>query len=666
MLGSTASIIFNYFQNKLEEEYNHLSLWYFIFFITGIVIYFSLNVEPDLSYIFCFTFGSIFALALCQKNLLARFVASLAISLMLGVCAGKFRVSNLNVPQVKDSIISQVEGNVESIKPSTKGMQVLLSNVKVLKNQQNLAKIRLNISMKYMNEISINDRVVLLAKLFKPRSNVLPGGYNFGFHTLFAGIGATGYAMEKPKILNASGSGIGTIVYNIRKYIYDRLIFEIGPYKGNFAAAILLGETKGIDRQLMNTMRTTGISHILCVSGLHLSLVAMIFFITARFLLNLSNFLSYNFNVKSIAAGCSIVGSYLYLELSGKQIAATRAFIMTSLIIIAIIMGRQAYPLRSIAIAACLILMMNPEYIFHPSFQLSFIAVLSLISGYQFYIKNSWMLGSSTGIVATVKLYIFSNIYSSFLASIITAPIVINHFYIFSTYSVLMNLIAVPIMSFFLMPLAILAVLLMPLGLESWIIKILGFFITVIVDSANFSVALPGSVWYFGRISGLSLVIFLIGFFWLSLWQTKWRIFGFPIILVSFIMMLNSKQPDLLFDADLKIVGLKNSQGKLVIHANSSVPAFNKQFWANWYGQENVEILPLTTYSFISESGKIININYNNECKEADAQINVAADCRARLLEIDIKALNKGAIIAVFCNKDKCYFERDKNRFNNE
>lgn len=261
-----------------------------------------------------------------------------------------------------------------------------------------------------------------------------------------------------PAIITASSYLYNNgIVYKIRKIIYNRLIDNLGSLKGNFAAAILLGETKAIDRQLMKDMRQSGISHILCVSGLHLSLVAMILFISARFLLNLSNFIAFNYNIKTIAAICSLLGSYGYLELSGRQIAASRAFIMTAIFIIAIIIERAYYPLRSLAIAAFVILSLNPEYIFHPSFQLSFVAVLSLVAGYEFYIKNQWILGDSKGIFASIKFYSASNIYSSFLASIITTPVVINQFYIFSTYSIPMNLIAVPIMSFFLMPLAILA-----------------------------------------------------------------------------------------------------------------------------------------------------------------------------------------------------------------
>nr|WP_241773766.1 ComEC/Rec2 family competence protein [Rickettsia asembonensis] len=90
---------------------------------------------------------------------------------------------------------------------------------------------------------------------------------------------------------------------------------------------------KGLNRQIMQDMRQNGISHVLCVSGLHLSLVVMIIFLTTRFLLNLSNYLAYNFNIKLISAYCSLIGSFGYLELSGMQIAATRAFITAAIFI---------------------------------------------------------------------------------------------------------------------------------------------------------------------------------------------------------------------------------------------------------------------------------------------------------------------------------------------
>ncbi|WP_341790773.1 ComEC/Rec2 family competence protein [Rickettsia endosymbiont of Polydrusus tereticollis] len=418
-------------------------------------------------------------------------------------------------------------------------------------------------------------------------------------------------------------------------------------------------------------MRQSGISHVLCVSGLHLSLVAMILFISTRFLLNLSNYLSYNYNVKLVAAICSLIGSFGYLELSGMQIAATRAFIMAAIFIYAVIIERSCFPLRSLAIAAFIILSLNPEYIFHPSFQLSFIAVLSLVAGYEFYLKNQWLLGDNKGIFASIKFYTASNIYSSFLASIITAPVVINQFFIFSTYSIPNNLIVVPIMSFFLMPLALLSLPLMWLNIDGFILKIMGFFISIIIYSAEYFNNLKGAVWYFGYITNLSNLLFLFGFFWICIWKTNWRLWGFWIMGVSFILMLYSPKPDLIFDASANAVGVKNQDNELEIYADK-MPAFNRLYWANCFGQKDSFVYPLKDNNFATNYGQKIIINDENfvkskKCEEAEIYINLTRNnkCHGSLITVNKDFLDKKPVILIFCNSKECQIKTSNinNRF---
>nr|WP_274378113.1 ComEC/Rec2 family competence protein [Rickettsia honei] len=121
-------------------------------------------------------------------------------------------------------------------------------------------------------------------------------------------------------------------------------------------------------------------------------------------------------------------------------------------------------------------------------------AVLSLVAGYEFYLKNSWLLGEKKGIFGAVKFYTASNIYSSFLASIITAPAVINQFFIFAIYSVPANLIVVPITSFCLMPLALLSLPFTMIRFDNYILKLMGFFIDIIIKSAAYFNSLPTAV----------------------------------------------------------------------------------------------------------------------------------------------------------------------------
>ncbi|WP_375330796.1 ComEC/Rec2 family competence protein [Candidatus Tisiphia endosymbiont of Oplodontha viridula] len=291
-------LIFKLAKSILEQEYHNLSLWYFVSFIYGIVIYFTLSNEPSfISILAIFTIS--LSLIILRNNIFGRFISGIIIAFSCGMLVGKYRISNLHVVGIKKPIISQIGGTIESMKPTTHGMQIILHQVKIQKlnrSNQVLEKVRISMPAKYAQEININDSINLVAQLYKPQSSILPGGYDFGFYAYLADINATGYALSPPQIIAHSNLYTNSFIYKIKKNIYNRLIQILGSIKGNFAAAILLGETKAIDRKLMKEMRQSGISHILCVSGLHLSLVAMLFFISARFLLNLSNYIAYNTN----------------------------------------------------------------------------------------------------------------------------------------------------------------------------------------------------------------------------------------------------------------------------------------------------------------------------------------------------------------------------------
>lgn len=660
------NLLLKLLKNILEREYHNISLWYFVSFISGIVIYFSLGTEPSFIVILIFFTVSILLLVL-RHNIFWRFISGLIIAFLFGILISKYRVSTLHVATIEKPIISRISGTIESMKPSIHGMQIILKQVTIHKTKKLLEKIRLSISQKYVKNIGVGDSIDIIASLYKSQSSIIPGSYDFAFYAYLASIGATGYAMSSPNIISHHNFYINNLVYKIKKNIYNRLIQVIGSTKGNFIAAILLGETKAIDRQLMKEMRQSGISHILCVSGLHLSLVAMIFFISTRFLLNLSNYVAYNYNIKSIAATCSLLGSYCYLELSGIQIAATRAFIMTVIFIYASQSGRSIYPLRSLAIAAFIILSISPEYVFHPSFQLSFVAVLSLMAGYEFYIKNQWMLGESKGIFASLKFYLASNIYSSFLASIVTAPVVVNQFYTFPTYSIPMNLIAVPIMSFFLMPLSIISLFLMLFGADQYCLIVIGFFINIIIESARFANSLPLAVWHVGYITNTSLITFLFGFFWICLWKTKWRFLGIAIMFIAIILMLYSPKPSFIFDAHLNALGVKNNSEKLEIYANQ-MSEFKRLYWANWFGQKDATIFPLNKYTYIADKITLL-INFNNIikndiCQNADIYINIFdnGNCMGNKITISKDILNKLGVIMIFCDHEECKIVANNNK----
>lgn len=259
---------------------------------------------------------------------------------------------------------------------------------------------------------------------------------------------------------------------------------------------------------------------------------------------------------------------------------------------------------------------------------------------------------------AFIKFYIFANIYSSFLASIVTAPFVIYHFYKFATYSVFMNLIAVPLMSFFMMPLALLFMILAPFTSGEWVLNILGWFIDIIIYSAAYIVELPGAVWVTGNISSASLLVFTFGFFWISIWQTAWRFLGIVIIAIALTMMFLGERPDFIYDHNLKAVGVRNNHQELEIHAEHALPIFTADYWASWYGQPSIETvvekIMASDRLFVLSSGKTISLNYW-KCLDADVQIITSSrlQCPGNGQIIHNNEVWKYKQILLYCNKGK-------------
>jgi ComEC/Rec2-related protein len=640
-------MIFASLYNKLEEEYHNLPIWYFVSFMLGIIYFFSCAADVTLRVII---FSASLPIALIcaariwrSEHIIIKFVSYIMLMFCIGLFASYVRTSLNDTHPIQVPIVTNIEGVVENIKPSLRGLQVTI--VDITAPEESLHKVRINLSHELLGEIIISkgDRIALEVRLFPLSHSVLPGSFDFGFYMYLSAIEATGFALSKPVIISVHEAKLDNLMQYIRQVIYKRLIEVMGADTGNFTAAILIGETKAIPPDIANNMRDTGVAHILSVSGLHLSLVAMIFFVASRFVLNCFDYIAYNFNVKNIAALLSILGSFGYLHVSGSNIAAMRAFIMTFIFILSVIFGRSLSPMRSIAVAAFLILLFLPEYILHPSFQLSFSAVLCLISGYELYVKNAYLLGNSKGIFAQIKLYLASNIYSSAIASIVTAPYVIFHFYKFATHSIAMNLIAVPIMSFFMMPLALLALLVMPLGIDGPILKLLGWFVSLVIDSAHHIVQWPYAVLYLGHISGLSLLLFTFGFFWLAFWQSGWRIYGVVIIAISCVMMAVTPRPLLVYDHKFGILGAQDKQGRLEIFTEHPLSQFTQEYWSTWYGQASAKmhIIPMRYQDYVLElkDGRSVSFNFH-QCHDADIMLIVS-----RKLQCDGEAFRQRQII---------------------
>ena len=152
---------------------------------------------------------------------------------------------------------------------------------------------------------------------------------------------------------------------------------------GAVAAALLVGERSALSAETNESLRLSGLAHILSISGLHMMLIAGTAFFVVRAVLALSPRLALSRPIRKWAAIAALIVVSLYLALSGGGVATVRSYVMAVVMFAAILVDRPAISMRNLAIAAFIVLAMEPESITEPGFQMSFGAVAALIAGWE-------------------------------------------------------------------------------------------------------------------------------------------------------------------------------------------------------------------------------------------------------------------------------------------
>src|SRR5207248_890041 len=224
-----------------------------------------------------------------------------------------------------------------------------------------------------------------------------------------------------------------------------------------FAEALITGETASLPRQVINSLQVSGLYHIVSISGLHMSLVAGGIFWLVRALLALSPYFAVNYPIKKWAAVAALIAGLFYMLLAGAEVATQRSYIMIAIMLIAILADRPALSLRNLVIAALIILTLFPEAALSASLQMSFLAVMGLLAFHEAWLE---MQGAKPAEPAGPLLRSIRSIWRSFIATAFTTFIAgglssiaaVYHFGRLAPYSLLANLLALPVVSFIVMP----------------------------------------------------------------------------------------------------------------------------------------------------------------------------------------------------------------------
>jgi len=559
--------------NVLDNERDRWLIWIVVAFATGALIYFSLSSEPDVRVVLALTAAMIIAHLLRPPYTLVVVLTGLTLLTTLGFTAAKLKTEWVRAPVLQTSSRTvKITGFIERIEPRATGGERLTirpTNIGNMPAEKMPVRIRITSKTKLLN-LKTGDPINVKAKLSRPAGPSLPGGYDFARHAWYKRIGAVGWAISKPtRDTTATTAKPWDLTFQswiggLRTTIAKRIVFILPGDSGKIATALIAGERGGISKELRDAYRDAGLAHVLSISGLHMAIFGGSVFFVLRFLFALFPAIALTMPVKKWAAVGAAAGALSYLLISGGAFPTVRAFIMISIMFAAIPLDRPAIALRNVAVAALVILVLFPESILSPGFQMSFAAVTALIVGYE-AIREHTALGQRTkyGIATGIIWSMGAIILTTIIASFAVAPFAAYHFNNMQHYSILTNLIAIPVFNIVVMPAALAVLIAMAFGLESIPLLFMGYGIDVVTNTAHWVANLPGAVSRPAAMPHAAFAMIVTGGLVLLLIRQKVRLIGLAIIALGIAIIPFRDQPDILIGRDATLVAIKTSNGNL-------------------------------------------------------------------------------------------------------
>lgn len=580
---------FEKLQEILALEFENAFLWAPVFLGLGILCFFHMPFDPGFAFTLTLVLAGVLFTFFTRKNFLWKFFGLAFLLFSIGFAASDFRTHIVAGPKLKnqhDDI--WVEGKIDEIIFYDKGKKLVLSDIESLSLMSYEIPNRVRINVKSnINDLLIGDRILVKATLMPPPKPSYPGGFEFERFLFFKQIGAIGYAVNKPRLLEIPDEiTFRDRVNSLRKKIADR-IENIMDYPANaIAIAMLVGDTSRIKSTEFEMIRKSGIAHLIAISGLHIVTVVAMIFLLVRFAVTRSATLSNRYNSKKIAAIAAIFCTSLYLIISGAPVSAQRAFIMSCIVLIAIIFDRRSSPMRSIAISAILILLATPEALLSASLQMSFTACIALVAAFEYF--EGVFVKKSDPISKKALGYFLGVSFSTLIAGTATAPLIVYHFNQFSTYSLLANLVCVPLSDFIIMPFGILMLVLMPFGVDFLPAFFIEKGLNIVASTAEFVSVLPYSSFFIPSFPDYGIFMIVMGFLAFCFLQSRLKLVGIPVLILGIATQFSFSPPTILIDNKAKLFAYLDEKNHMYLSSKQK-SRFVAKSWQASLGANAVE-----------------------------------------------------------------------------
>lgn len=396
--------------------------------------------------------------------------------------------------------------------------------------------------------------VRLRARLVPPAPPMLPGGYDFARAAWFQGIAATGAALGPISILQPGGQGRG--LEDVQRALSAHVRAQLPGSAGAIAAAYASGDRGAISEADEEAMRNSGLAHLLSISGLHVSAVIAAVYLVVLKLGALWPWLALRVRLPLASAAGGALAGIGYTLLTGAEVPTVRSCIAALLVLVALVLGREALSLRMVAVAAFVVLLFWPEALVGPSFQMSFAAVIAIVALHGAAPIQAFLAPREEGWLARMMRNLAMLLLTGVVIELALMPIGLFHFHQSGVYGALANVIAIPLTTFVSMPLIALALVLDTIGLGGPAWWLAGQSLDALLGLARFAAGQPGAVTTMPAMGRGAFLLFAVGGLWLALWPGRVRLWGLVPAGIGAAVLLTLEPPDLLVSGDGRHVGL--------------------------------------------------------------------------------------------------------------
>src|SRR4051812_18361409 len=366
------------------------------------------------------------------------------------------------------------------------------------------------------------ERWLFTVKLRRPHGNVNPHGFDYEAWLLERGIGATGYVRQRgEQRLVGMRNSLSDRIEQAREAVRARFLEHLGPSPAaGILIALAIGDQRSIPEGEWRLFNVTGVTHLMSISGLHVTLVSALLAWLVAALWRRVPAAALRLPARKAAAIAAIAGALGYTLLAGFGVPAQRTCYMVSIVALALWSGRLASPWRVLSLALAFVLLLDPWATLAPGLWLSFGAV-SLI----FYAATGWSAAESTPL---------QWIRVQWAITVGLAPAALLLFSQVSIAGPLANALAIPVVSVIVTPLALLAAILpvdFLLDIAAWLIEWLLQFL-------EWCSVLPGALWQQHAPAPWTVALALGGVAWiLAPRGVPWRAGGIALLAPAFFLL---------------------------------------------------------------------------------------------------------------------------------